>query len=203
MQTHEEIKNSPIYKFSEKALPILVWLTITMPLWLSPFHPAVAAYLILAYFVYFLYKATKMAYYATISLNLMNRAEQTDWQAFVSKEEGEKDIHHYIMIVIATEPEEKVAPTLEWMSRQKYDLKKVNVVLAMEKGIEGNIEKGESLMKKYKKHFGTMNATYHVLQPDEVVGKASNATFAAKFISEHAKKQGYDPKKDNYHSQRC
>ena len=195
MQNHADIKASFIYRFSEKALPIIVWLTITMPLWLSPFRPAVASYLILAYFIYFLYKAVKMAYYGTISLRLMNKASRTHWDKLLAEEKDADDIQHYILLVIATESEEKVTPTLEWHTKQKYDLNKVHVVLALEKGIEGNVEKGKRLIKKYRKHFGSMQATYHVLKEGEVVGKASNAAFAAKFITKDAKKRGFDPKK--------
>lgn len=129
----------------------------------------------------------------------MNRASRTDWGALVSAEKLNKDMHHYVMIVIATESEEKVSHTLEYLSKQTYDRSKINVVLAMENGIEGNQEKGANLLKRFKKHFGSMHATFHVLKEGEVVGKASNATFASKYITQHAKENGFDPKMTMVH----
>ena len=92
MHTHLEIKNTFLYRFSEKALPVLVWLTISMPLWLSPFHPAIASYLILAYFLYFLYKALKTVYYGFVSLKLLEKASKTDWAELIREEPMRKDL---------------------------------------------------------------------------------------------------------------
>lgn len=194
VQTHAEIKNSPIYKFAEKALPILVWLTITMPIWLSPFHPAVAAYIILGFFVYYLYKAIKMVYYSTISLRLMNIAGKTDWKMLSGKLKRSKEIHHFVMIVAATESESKLDKTLECLTKQDWGSKRVHIMMALEDRVEGSHEKGENLKKKYKKDFASFSTAYHIITPEEVVGKASNASFASKYITDIARKNGYDPK---------
>ncbi len=194
MQSHEEIKSTLIYKVTEKTLPLMVWLAITMPLWLSPFHPAVASYLILGYFIYFLYKAIKMTYYGTVSLRLMNKAGRTNWKELISDIPETKNYEHYVMVVTATESATKVGHTLQALVDQTYGSSKINVVLAMEDRLEGSHERGEELLKKYAKKFKSMRTIFHVLTPEEVVGKASNASYAARRLSKFVKEDGLDPK---------
>jgi Glycosyl transferase family group 2 len=195
MQTHAVIKDAFLYRFTEKALPILVWLTITMPLWLSPFHPAVVSYLILAYFIYFLYKSLKMSYFATISFRLLSRAARTDWRELLATCEGSTEIQNYVMVVTTNASEAKLEKTLDHLKDQDIDHSQLHVVLAMEERSEGCHDRGDALLKKYRKDFASMHAFYHVLTVGEVIGKASNATFAAREISKLAEKNGYDPEK--------
>lgn len=194
--SHEDVKSHPVYKVTEKLLPIVVWLIITMPLWLSPFHPAVASYLILGYFVYFLYKAIKTVYYGVLSLNLMNKAERTDWLKLLKKQEGYQDYEHYILIVNYKESLTKLSHSLDAIKAQKYDLKKIHIVLGMEKR-EGEDAKKRAIEaeKKYGKVFGSVTSTFHIMKPNEVVGKASNAAFAARWISKDIRKRKIDCKK--------
>jgi hypothetical protein len=107
------VKSVWYYRLTEMLVPILVWATITMPLWLSPFRPAVASYLILAYFVYFLYKTLKTIYYATISFQLMKRAERTDWQEMIRDMKGKDALAHFFIIVTYKESIEKLSHTIQ------------------------------------------------------------------------------------------
>lgn len=194
MHTHTEIKNTFLYKFSEKALPLVVWLTISMPLWLSPFHPAVAAYLILAYFLYFLYKAFKTVYYGVVSLKLLDKASNTDWQELLTNVPEKNTLEHYLLIVTSKESTEKLEKTLVNIAAQKYDLKKVHVFLGMEaREGEAARERSKILHNKFHGVFGSMTSTFHEITPDEAVGKASNATYAAHRISDHLRKRGLKP----------
>ena len=124
-------KSSKLYRFIEIMIPLLVWATIFMPVWLSFFHPAVAAYLILGYMIYFFYKAMKTAYYSMVSFRLMKRVEQIDWLAEVKQIEGHRDIHHFILVVNYKESVAKLIATMEYLKKQNYDLKKINVVFGM------------------------------------------------------------------------
>lgn len=165
-----------------------------MPLWLSPFRPAVASYLILAYFLYFLYKAVKNIYFSTISLRLIKRATDTDWVSQLQDLGGDNNIHHYIMIVTASASEVKLQTTLDYISAQNYDLSKIHIVLAMEERAAGSQERGEALVKKNAGVFGSIHAFYHVLTEGEVIGKASNATYSGRRISELVQQSQLDPK---------
>ncbi|MBP9815790.1 glycosyltransferase family 2 protein [Candidatus Woesebacteria bacterium] len=181
-------KSSKLYRFIEIMIPLLVWATIFMPVWLSFFHPAVAAYLILGYMIYFFYKAMKTAYYSMVSFRLMKRVEQIDWLAEVKQIEGHRDIHHFILVVNYKESVAKLVATMEYLTKQNYDLKKIHVVFGMEVR-EGNAAKERSaeITEKFGTVFGSMDTTYHEIAPGEAIGKASNATHAAKFISETAR----------------
>lgn len=185
------------YRFFEIIIPVAVWATITMPIWLSPFRPAVASYLILAYFIYFLYKAMRTIYFASISFQLMQKAERTDWQYMLSTLDNKHDdIEHFFMIVTYKEPLEKLAKTIEELKKQNYDTKKMNIILGMEER-EGDAarEKSKELSKRYADSFKGFYSTYHVLKEGELVGKASNATYASAFMSRVAKERGLDPKR--------
>ena len=194
MHTHQEIKNTFLYRFSEKALPVLVWLTISMPLWLSPFHPAVAAYLILAYFLYFLYKSLKTVYYGTLSLKLLEKAGNTDWASLIKNHPERDKLEHYILIVNSKESTEKLMRTLDNVASQKYDLKKIHIFLGMEAREGGPAKERSALLhKEYKSTFGSISTTFHEITPEEVVGKASNATYAAHRISQDLRQRGIKP----------
>ncbi|OGK31448.1 hypothetical protein A3B02_01235 [Candidatus Roizmanbacteria bacterium RIFCSPLOWO2_01_FULL_42_14] len=192
--THEDIKGSFLYRFTEKAMPILVWLTITMPIWLSPFHPAVAAYFILAFFIYFLYKTVKTAYFGVISLRLLQSAGKIQWSELLHDIPEHAKLEHYVMVVTASASTEKLTHTLEHIQSQVYDHSKIHVVLAMEaRGGEEAKERSHQIHAKYKGIFGGLLTTFHTLTSGEVIGKASNATFACKEISKHIRRRHLKP----------
>lgn len=195
MLTHAVIKDTFTYKFTEKALPVLVWLTITMPLWLSPFHPAIVSYFILAYFIYFLYKSIKMSYYGTISFRLLSRAARTNWRALLEEHPEADTIQNYVMVITTNATVTKLQKTFDQLVEQDIDHKRLHIVLAMEERSEGCHERGEALVKQYRKDFASMHVFYHVLVEGEVIGKASNATYSARKLSELVKENGYDIEK--------
>jgi len=193
--TGQIIKDSSVrsvwyYRLAEMLVPILVWTTITMPLWLSPFRPALASYLILAYFVYFLYKALKTVYYATISFQLMKRAERTDWKEMIKGIDGREELTHFFLIVTYKEPVEKLSQTIQAILDQRFDTKKLNIILAMEEreGMDAH-HKSALLTEKFESKLGGFYTTYHTLVEGEIVGKASNATHAARFMSKVTKER--------------
>ncbi len=189
------VKSRYFERASESFIPVMSWVMITLPIWLSPFHPAVVAYLILAFFLYFLYKSIKNVYYAGISYYLIEKAEKINWFKKFQNVSKKIDVEHYIVITNYKESISKLKVTLDKIKNQKYILKKVNIVLAMEER-EGKdaVERGEILKKKYEKIFGSFISIFHVLVPGEVVGKASNETYAVKYISRKVKEQNINPK---------
>lgn len=192
----EIAKTRKFERFAESIIPFITWMIITFPIWFSPFHPAVVGYFILAFFLYFLYKTIKNIYYAGISYRLMEKAEKINWfKKFLSLKKHD-EVEHYIVITNYKETVEKLDKTIERIKQQKYNIKNVNVVLAMEEREgEDAIKRGEILRKKYEKYFESFFSTFHVLTVGEIVGKASNETFAVKKISEIIKKEKKDPKK--------
>ena len=177
-------------------MPLTTWLIITLPIWLSPFHPVWVAYFILAFDVYFFYKSLSVTILSTISYFRMKKYEKVDWRKKAEKVEGFKDIYHTIIITNYKETVEKVDKTLEFLANQDFPLKRILIVLAMEKR-EGEtaVTRANILIEKYKTKFGYIGAVYHPDLLNEVKGKASNSTYAAKFISEVVREKNIDPSK--------
>lgn len=182
-------------RFFEILIPLITWGLITLPLWLSPFHPAIVAYFIIIFNVYFFYKSFKTVIMATVSYININKSKLVDWDQKLKKIDGYDRIRHFIIIPNYKESYQKVKKTLDVMAKQRYDLKKINVVLALEEG-EGEAAKKRfaALKRDCGRHFGGFMASYHILELGEEKGKASNEAYAARKISKVVKAHNLDPK---------
>lgn len=192
------VRSRFFYRLAESFVPLLTWTVITFPVWFSPFHPAIVSYFILAFTLYFMFKSVRTVYFAYISFHLMNKASRVDWLGRLIKHGGYSKVVHFFLITNYKEQSEKVEKTITRIKEQKYPKIKENVhlVLAMEER-EGEEAKARSkqLTKKFAKYFAGFYTTYHRLEEGEVIGKASNETFAAKFIDRKVKKMRIDPRK--------
>lgn len=193
MQTF--IRSRLFYRIAESIVPALTWIIITFPLWFSPFHPAIVAYFILAFILYFLYKSIRTMYYAVISYTLINQAGKIDWFNRLTKIPLHSKIHHFFVITNYKESLDKMTRTIEYIQKQKYTKKNISIVLAMEKR-EGQeaYERSRILTEKFAHSFGGFETVYHTLQEGEIVGKASNESYAARHIAQKIKSQNIDPK---------
>lgn len=189
-------KKLTLKRFFEILIPLFTWALITLPLWLSPFHPAVVAYFIIIFNVYFFYKSLRTVIMATVSYININRSKRIDWYGRVQKLTGFAEIRHFIIIPNYRESYQKVKKTLDNLARQRYPLKNIWIVLALEKS-EGQtaVRRFLALKKNAGGAFGGFLATYHQLLPGEEKGKASNETYAAKEISRLAKRKHWDSQK--------
>lgn len=175
----------------EIIFPTITWIIITLPLWLSPSHPALVAYFILTFDVYFLYKSLTIAVYSTISYFRLKKLAGVDWYGKAKKLESYPNVYHAIIIPNYKEKREKLSKTLQYLSRQDFPLKKLLIVLAMEEreGQEAKL-RAKSLVAEYKNKFGYIGASFHPDLPGEVKGKASNSTWAARFLTQEIEKRG-------------
>ncbi len=182
-------------RFFEILIPLLTWLTITMPVWLSPFHPAIVAYFVIVFDVYFFYKTLKTVTMATLSYMNINKAKKIDWLKAAKANKDFAKIKHFIIISNFRETAAKLGKTIQALAKQNYPAKNIYVVLAMEEA-EGAIAKkrGRELTKRFAKSFGGFYVNFHKLTTGEVKGKASNEASAARFISKKAKELGFDAK---------
>lgn len=190
------VRTRIFYRLAESLVPFLSWTIITFPIWFSPFHPAIVSYFILAFLLYFLYKSIKTVYFAAVSYDLMERSSRISWHKKLQKIKEREDIIHYIIITNYKESEEKLDKTIQYILLQKYPKEKINIVLSMEER-EGQIaiKRGETLKKKYRSHFASFQYVIHTLLDEEITGKASNETFAARFIDKKLRSAKIDPKK--------
>lgn len=163
-------------------VPILTWLVITLPLWLSPFHPAVVAYFIIAFDLYFFYKAAATVYYSVLSYQMILVNQRISFKKKVFSVQKSKSIHHVVIIPTYKEPLHKLESTIQALSHYDYPYKAITLVLAFEKREEDGPEKAQKLTEKFSSFFKETIVTYHELLENEAAGKASNQAYAAKQI---------------------
>ncbi len=181
-------------RFLEMFLPITTWFLITLPVWLSPFHPAWVAYFLLGFDIYFFYKSLTFTIFSTLSYIKLRKLEKVDWLTKAKEQVHYKDIYHAIIITNYKESAEKVRKTLQYLAHGDFPKKKLLVVLAMEER-EGEVikERGRLLTNEFRDTFGYITALYHPTSPSELPGKASNSTYAAKFISKLVREKNINP----------
>jgi len=172
----------------EILIPLSSWVLITMPLWLSFWHPALVAYLIITFDVYWFYKSFTLGYSAIKSYITMQAHTKVNWIEKARSLPDFKKIHHIIIIPEYKEPLHILQRTLDNLLLQDIPREKLIVVLATEAKDSDADATSAYLTKMYANKFKTFFVTKHPLVPGEVAGKSSNMAWAAKRIVEHLKK---------------
>lgn len=160
----------------------LSWLLITMPLWLSFWHPALVAYLIITFDVFWFYKSFTLTINGIKSVVTMNAHTKIDWLALASTHPSFHDTYHVVIIPEYHEPIHILQRTLTNLAKQDFPLKQLIVVLATEDKDPDARATSEQLKKEFGSLFGKFVITRHVLHVGEVAGKSSNMAWAGKKI---------------------
>lgn len=181
-------------RFAELLITSTTWIVIAIPLWLSPFHPAVVAYGIIAFDLYFLYQSMRNAYQSVGSYLLILKHSQTNYAALVTKSENGKDIRHFIIIPCYKESVEKLASTIQCILASDYPfVSNIHVVLGFEKREKEAPQKEQELKTRFEGKL-TISASYHELASNEVPGKASNQTWATRdTVARYIDPKGFSP----------
>jgi cellulose synthase/poly-beta-1,6-N-acetylglucosamine synthase-like glycosyltransferase len=187
--THRFTQSFFFYRLGEVFIPVCTWIVILLPVWLSPFHPAIVAYFIIAFNLFFFYKSSSTTYFAVISYKEILFHSKISYAEKIKLLPKAKEIKHYIIVPNYKEPLYKLESTLDSFVQNDYPYKNITLVLAFEKREEEAKEKEHYLREKYSSFFENIVAAYHVLTPNEVQGKASNQTFAAKMVKEFVEKE--------------
>lgn len=178
-------------ELSEKIIPIATWIVITFPLWMSFFHPAIVAYFIILFFIFFFYKSIKTAYLATLSYKRIQEKEKISFPKKLLKLKQSKEIYHLVVIPHYNEPSYKLESTLQSVTSTDYPYKhQFILVLGCEEREEGIQEKAKKLVETHEQFFKDILVVYHNLLPHEAPGKASNQTFAVRKADEYLQKLG-------------
>jgi cellulose synthase/poly-beta-1,6-N-acetylglucosamine synthase-like glycosyltransferase len=170
-------------RFFEILPGFLTWTTITSPLWGSILFPAVLAYAILFFDVYYFFKSFQLTVTAYRASRKIKKAEADDWLGKFVGLNHSKKVVHIIIIPNYKEKVEKLQRTLKTLAEQTFPLKNIYVVLAMEEREEEAKDKTNELIKDYNSLFGGVIATYHPDVLGEVKGKSSNEAYAAREIN--------------------
>ncbi|MBI2641657.1 glycosyltransferase family 2 protein [Candidatus Roizmanbacteria bacterium] len=182
----ERIVGSSFFgKLLEICIPLLTWIIITLPIWLSPFHPAVVAYFIICFDLYFLYKAATFTYLATISYRKVALVKKNSYDKKLLGMRSADELRHFIIIPNYSEPLHKLDATLSAIVKTDYPFKNIYLVLAFEERETDAQKKAQALEKKYRPFFQDIVVTYHPLLSHEAQGKASNQTYSAKIVDEY------------------
>jgi len=181
------------HRFSEMLVPLMTWGLITFPIWMSPFHPAIVAYFIITFDLYFFYKSITNAIYATISYQKILNFSRVDFAKKLEKIKRAPEIKHFIIIPNYKEPLYKIEETITTFIKNDFPYKNLFLVLAFEKRETEAEEKAKILMQKYSPYFCKIIVAYHELKSNEIIGKASNQTFAAKIVSQYTAENKITP----------
>jgi cellulose synthase/poly-beta-1,6-N-acetylglucosamine synthase-like glycosyltransferase len=171
-----------ITRLLEIVIPSLSWILITMPLWLSFWHPALVAYLVITFDIFWFYKSFTLALNAIRSFVTMNAHMKIDWLTLAKKQPGFNKLYHVMIIPEYHEPVHILRRTLENLTKQDIPKEKLFVVLATESKDPQAAETIKILEDEFGKSFGKFIVTHHTLMPGEVSGKSSNMAFSAQSV---------------------
>lgn len=105
-----------------------------------------------------------------------------------------KDIVHLVIVPMWKESYDVVAPTIKSLLDSHYDAKKLILVIAHEaRGGDVPEATAKRLVKEYGEQFLYATTTKHIDQPNEIVGKGGNVTWAARKMQSYFKKANIDP----------
>lgn len=166
-------------RFFEILIPSFSWLLITMPLWLSFWHPALVAYLVITFDVYWFYKSFTLAYYAIRSFITLSAHVNVDWFTQASRLSGFRSLYHCVIIPEYKEPLHILRRTLTNLTKQDFPKNRLIIVLATEDKDPHAKETAAILKQEFGNRFGHFLITRHVLHNGEVAGKSSNMARAA------------------------
>ncbi len=171
----------------EILIPATSWFIITMPIWLSFYHPAFVAYLIITFDVYWFYKSVALVTYALRSFVTYTAHATVNWKQLSSQLPHYNDLYHVVIIPEYNEPIHILRRTLENLKNQDFPAKRLLVVLATESKDEKAIETTMQLIREFQDVFYHVLITKHILVRGEISGKSSNMAFAAKAVVAYMK----------------
>ena len=173
-----------IRRFAEAAPGIAAWFTLLVLVLFSWKLPVWVVFFIVLYDLFWFLKIVYLSFYLRYSFNKMRKYMKIDWSAKLAEEKGEesKKIKHLIILPALHEPYETVFRCLDNLSRMRYRLKDMFVILALEeRGGSKDMEVGKKIEEKFGNTFGKFLITMHPDKiPGELAGKGANDTWAAK-----------------------
>ncbi len=176
----------------EIIIPLTSWLLITLPFWLSFWHPALVAYFVLTFDVYWFYKSFTMAFNGTRAFLTISAHTKVDWKSQVEKLPLWQEIFHVIIIPEFNEPVTVLEETFDNLLKQDFPLKNIIVVLATEEKDPNRNETSTHLQNKYADYFKDFVVTQHPVIAGEVSGKSSNMAWAGIQICKKLHQQQVD-----------
>ncbi len=179
-------------RFFEILIPLISWGLITMPFWLSFWHPALVAYFVICFDVYWFYKSFTLAFSAIRSYLTLSAHVKVDWLSLAQKLPHFKEIHHIIIIPEYKEPLSVLRETLRNLIKQDFPHNQLTVVLATESLDEHASQVSVQLKEEFGSSFAHFWITRHTPAIGEITGKSSNMAWAGTIIAQKLEENGYD-----------
>ena len=169
-----------LYRFFEILPGFLSWLTILGTIFLSMYVPVVAAYFIIAFDLYWLLKTAYLSVHLRHNWKRIKYNLSIDWQDMLYKMKYEHIIH-LIILPYYKESLSVVRQSVKAILDNKYDMKKIALVLASEEraGEEAR-DVAKTIEGEFGNRFGHFLVTEHPKDlAGEMPGKGSNISYAA------------------------
>lgn len=192
MKTITQYYDATLDRVLEITFGSVSFFLITFPIWGSVFWPEIAAYFIILFDVYWLYKSATLAFNATRGYLAIQRTTKIDWGDRVERLQHFSKLRHIVFIPTVNEPIEILRRTLTFLADQEFDTSKIAVVLATEAKAVHQEAVALQLREEFRDKLGPIWVTVHQLKPGEVVGKSSNLAHAGAIIEQEIERLGWD-----------
>ena len=180
-------------RFLESIPAYISWFFLTIPFWGVFISPAVVAFSIIVFDIYFFWKAANLGINCIRSYRRIKKTSSKFWMKILRSEKLDySKIRHVIIIPTFKEPEDILDRTLGFLSEQEFPTKKISVCLGLEKRDEKAVGRAKRLKQKYARHFENFWITSHPLVEGEIAGKSSNLAHAGRKVKEFIDDAGYD-----------
>lgn len=175
-----EGKDRKFYRFLEIVPGLASWVTLLAVVSASFYAPALAAYFIIAFAIYWVLKTAFLSHHLRHNWKRLRHHMSLNWGEMVERFEY-GHLYHLVILPFYKESEEVLNASLTALSEANYDKKSLIVVLAAEERAgEEAVASAEAMKKKWGEQFGYFLITQHPADiPGEMAGKGSNASWAA------------------------
>lgn len=167
-----------IQRFLEILPGFVSWNLILFPFWGGFIVPMAVAYFVLLFDVFWLYKSTTIAFFATLAHLRIKASQKMNWLGEVEFFPDWKKIQHFIIIPSYNEPLHLTERAIESVLAQDFPKKQFSVILAFEAREIGWQKKSAEILRKFRGKFGDLIVTEHKLSKGETAGKHSNSRWA-------------------------
>lgn len=200
----------PLQRIFEILPGFLIWVILLSPLWAGLTIPDLAAMLLVALAVYWLYRAFLTTFGASVGLAVVHRASRQDWleKCRELRREDLPDFENlpedflpkHLIVYPQRIPQYSVLKTtLKGLQNQNYPVEKIFVAISFEERAVKNIPDEEieatkdKLRQEYPKLAENMMFFEHPEDiPGEAIGAAANRTWGASNAVKELEAKGFD-----------
>jgi hypothetical protein len=186
-------KERRLYRFLEMLPGIFVWLTLILMVLLSWLKPYWAAFFIIIFCAYWLFRTTHFTIHLIAAYSRMKKNQMTDWLEKLDflkiknnklKIKNWREIYHLVVLPMYKESYEIVKGTMDALLNCDYPKDRLIVALGIEQRAgDFAVKLSERIKKEYENKFFKFIVTCHPNNiKGEIAGKGSNETWIGKEV---------------------